>query len=144
MSRTLTIPANLIADVREALFGLMGDATEQIDQALIHPGREAHPEWYEKGRSQLERVFSLLDLVGWAAHGEPHAVDVDLREHGRTLKEAADGHLAFLADQEREADANDERRAEHGEPPRKDEIVERAAAFRELVALVAQRITEIG
>jgi hypothetical protein len=137
MSTTLTIPAETVLDVREALFSLMGDATEQIDQTLIRPGREVHPEWYQSGRSQLERVFALLDLVGWATEDEPHEVELDPREHGKTLTEAAERYLPFLADQEREADVNDQRRAELGERPRKDEIVRRAAAFREFAAMVA-------
>lgn len=142
MSTTLTIPAEIVPDVREALFSLMGDATEQIDQALIRPGRELHPEWYEEARHQLERVFALLDLVGWAAKDEPREVEVDPREHGKTLTETAERYLPFLADADREADANDQRRAAQGKPPRKKEIVERGAAFREFLALVAQRLTE--
>ena len=143
MSTTLTIPADLVPDVRKALFSLMGDATEQIDQALIRPGRELHPEWYEKGRSQLERVFALLDLVGWAAHGEPHGIELDLREHGVTLRDAGERYLLFLADQERGGDADDQRRVELGERVRMEESVAHAAVLREFLALVARRLAEI-
>jgi hypothetical protein len=105
MSTTLTIPANVIPDVREGLFCLMGDATQEIDGALIQPERELYPEWFEKDRRRLEDVFALLDLIGWAVDGESREVEVDLREHGRSLKEAVDGYLLLLADQEEEADA---------------------------------------
>jgi hypothetical protein len=143
MSTTLTIPADVVPDVREALFSLMGDATEQIDGALISPGRELHPEWYETGRSQLERVFALLDIVERADSGGRHEVEVNLGEHGKTLLEAGEGYLPYLANQEQEADANDATRAEQGKPPSKKELVRRIAAFREFATLLATRVMEV-
>ncbi len=144
MSTTLTIPANAISDVRKSLFCLMGGATQKIDGALIQPERELYPAWFEKDRRRLEDVFALLDLIGWAADGESREVEVDLRAHGRSLKEAVDGYLPLLADQEEEADANDAWRAQQGKPPRKDEIIASALALRELATLIDQRLKEIG
>jgi hypothetical protein len=144
MSTTLAIPANVVTDVREGLFCLMGDAAQEINGALIHPERELHPEWFKKDRRRLEDVFALLDLIGWAAGDEARAIEVDLRKHGRPLKEAVDGYLPLLADQEEEADANDARRAEHGKPPRKDEIIASARALREFAVLIAQALKESG
>jgi hypothetical protein len=143
MSTTLTIPANVISDVREALFCLMGDATHEIVGTLTQPERELYPEWFETDRRRLEDVFALLDLIGWAADGESREVEVDPREHGRSLKEAVDGYLPLLADQEEEADANDAWRAEQGRPPRKDEIIMSALALGEFAALVEQRFREV-
>jgi hypothetical protein len=144
MSTTLTIPANVISDVREGLFCLMGDAIQEIDAALIQPERELYPEWFERDRRRLEGVLALLDLIGWAADGESREVKVDLREHGRSLKEAVDGFLPLLADQEEEADANDAWRAEQGKPPRKDEIIASALALREFSTLIERWLNEIG
>jgi hypothetical protein len=144
MSTTLTIPADVIPDVREGLFSLMGDAGEGIMHALEQPEHERHPERFQAGRAQLGQVFALLDLVGWDAGGEPRDVDVELREHGQTLKEAVDGYLPLLEDQDAEADLNDRLRAERGLPPRKQEIVRRLAGLREFAALVERRLEELA
>jgi len=139
MSTTLTIAAGVMPDMRAGLFCLMGDATEGISQTLTRRDCEDHPEWYEEDRSKLERVFAMLDLIGWAA-GEPRDVTVELLDHGQTLKEAADSYLPALADQQHEAEVNDRWRAEQGEPPRKQEIVDRHFAFREFAAVVEERL----
>jgi hypothetical protein len=140
MSTTLTIPSNVIPDVREGLFCLMGDATQEIDGALIRPERELHPEWFKKDRRRLEDVFALLDLIGWAADGASREVEVNLRKYGQQLKEAVDGYLPLLADQEAEADANDIWRAEQGKHPRKDEIIASALALGEFATLIEQAV----
>jgi hypothetical protein len=142
MSTTLTIPAGVLPDVREGLLCLMGDATGALRHALEQRTREHHPERFAAGRRQLEQVFALLDLVGWGAAGESHEVDVDLGEYGPTLKEALDGYLPILEDQEKEADVNDKRRAEEGKAPRREEVVNRLVGLREFVALVARRLPE--
>jgi hypothetical protein len=144
MSTTLTIPADIVPDVREGVLSLMGDATEQIDRAVIRPGRELHPEWFEQGRRQLEQVFALLDLVGWASDSAPHPITLDLREHGLTLKEAAEHHVSFLTDRGREPAGTDRRHEESSQRQRNQEIARRAAALRALVTMVAQRIAEDG
>jgi hypothetical protein len=144
MSTILTIPANVFSHVREGLFCLMGDAIQEVGGALIQPERELHPEWFKKDRRRLEDVFALLDLIGWTADGDSREVEVDLRKYGRPLKEAVDGYLPLLADQEEEADANDARRAEHGKPPRKDETIASARSLREFAALIAQALEESG
>jgi BMFP domain-containing protein YqiC len=142
MSTTLTIPADVLADVRVALFCLMGDATQGIDQALVHPDRERHPEWFADHRRQLGRVFATLDLVGWAEGDDSRDVEIDVRDHGQTLKEALNGYLPLLEDQEAEADINDTRRAEEGKRPRKQEIIRQLAELREFMAVVEQRLAE--
>jgi len=143
MSTTLTIPAKLIPDVRESLFSLMGDASEEIERTLMHPDREMYPEWFEKERKQLEDVFALLDLIGWPADGESREVEVDLRRYGWSLKEALESFLPLIKDELEEADANDRYRASEGKPPRKAEIAARLAVFREFMPLVEQRVKEV-
>jgi hypothetical protein len=49
-----TIPANVISDVREGLFCLMGDAIQEVGGALIQPERALHPEWFKTDRRRLE------------------------------------------------------------------------------------------
>jgi len=142
MSTTLTIPANVVPDVREGLFCLMGDATQEIDSALIRPERELHQEWFKKGRLQLEGAFALLDLIGWATGRESRNVEVEVRAHGQWLRDAVDLFLPLLAAQEQEADASDVWRAERGMPPRKAGIIGKGLALRELATRVEQTLSE--
>jgi hypothetical protein len=136
LSNILTIPADVVPDVREGLFCLMGEATQGLDQALIRPGRHLHREWFADDRTLLEHVFAMLDLIGWDVDREPHAVAVELEHHGQRLSEAVDRYLPLLEVQETEADVDDERRADEGKPPIKEEITGRLAALRNLAALI--------
>ena len=140
----MTIPAAVIFDVREGLFCLMGDATQGLDQALVRPDRELHPEWFEADRELLGRAFALLDVIGWSAGSEPAKVDVDVGQHGGTLKDALDGYLPLLEDQEKDADIDDRRRAAEGKPLRKQEISNRLLACREFAALLERRVRELA
>jgi hypothetical protein len=142
MSTTLTIPANVLPDVRESLFCLLGDAAEAISHPLEQPGHEYHPEWFDAGRRQLGQVFALLDLIGWDAARAPRQIHVDLHEHRQTLQQALDGYKPVLEDQEREADANDQHRRKEGKPPRKQEIIARLVALREFIELVERRLAD--
>lgn len=144
LSTTLTIPAHVIADVREGLFGLLGDAAEGIMHSLEQPDRDYHVESFAADRALLGHVFALLDLIRWSTDSQPRAVDVDLGEHGPTLKEAVDGWLPLLEDQEAEADVNDRRRAQEGKPPRMEEIIRRLVACRDFAAVVERGLKELS
>jgi hypothetical protein len=143
MSTNLTIPADVIGDVRESLLCLLGGAAEAIVHSLEQPEREYHPEWFRADRRELEDALTLLDLIGWHAAGESRAMEVDLARYGSALRQAIDGYLPVLEDQEAEADVNDRRRAAEQEPPRKGEVVERLAGFRALAALIEQRLADL-
>src|SRR6478672_8680489 len=122
MSINVTIPADVIDDVRESLFCLLGGAAEAIVHSLEQPERERHPEWFRAERTEVEDALALLDLAGWDASIAPRAIEVELPRYGPALKQALVGYLAVLEDQEAEADLNDERRAAERKPPRKREI----------------------
>jgi hypothetical protein len=141
MGSTLTIPADAVPVVRKALFCLMGDGAEGISQPLPKVCHELHPEWFAKGRLQLERVFALLDLIGWADGEQRRDVDVDVGAHGETLREAAGGYLPVLEDRLKEADIDDAQRAEQGEPPCKQQMIGNVAALRTLAAQAAEEAT---
>jgi hypothetical protein len=140
MSTKLEIPAGLIGDVRESLFLLLGGAAEAIVHSLEQPGREHHPEWFRDDRRELEDALELLDLAGWDASRASPAIDVELGRHGASLKQAIDGYVPFLEDQEAEADTDDRRRAAAGEQPRRRQIVERLVAFRALSRVLEERL----
>jgi hypothetical protein len=144
MSTTLTIPADVIPDIREGLYGLLGVAADRISSYLVNPDRDAMVDGFIEARSQLERVFPLFDLVGWSTREQPHSIDVDVAEHGQTLKDAVQEYLPHLETWEAEADDTDRRRAQDGQPPRKPEIQKSLAACRELARLLDRRLEELA
>jgi hypothetical protein len=144
MSTTLTIPADVLPDVREGLYGLLGVAADGIGSYLVHPDRDAMVDGFVEARSQLERAFPVFDLVGWTTRDHRQNVDVDLAEHGKTLKDAVQEHLPLLETWEAEADDTDRRRAQDGQPPRKPELEKSLAACRELARLLDRRLEELA
>jgi hypothetical protein len=140
MSATLTIPADVIPDVREGLYGLLGVAADRIGSYLVHPDRDAMVDGFVDARSQLECVFPLFDLVGWTTHEDPHSIDLVVAEHGQTVKDAVQGYLPLLETWEEEADDTDRWRAEQGKPPRKPEILNSLAACRNILRLLDRHL----
>ncbi len=123
MSNTLSIPAEAVAAVQEALFVLMSEAAEGLSQALSSPDRERNPDWFVDDRRGLEHACTLLDALGWDVDviaSEP--VEVDLDRYGEDLREAIESYLPLLATQEQEAEASDRWRADRGKPARKEQI----------------------
>ncbi|MCW2970638.1 MAG: hypothetical protein JWO23_1765 [Solirubrobacterales bacterium] len=142
MSTDLMVPADVVADVRESLFCLLGGAAEAIVHSLEQPQREYHPEWFRADRRELEDALALLDIAGWDAALDSQATGLELARYGPTLKQAVDGYLPVLEDQEAEADLSDELRVAERKPPRKSEIVERVTRFRKFATLVDQRLAD--
>jgi hypothetical protein len=144
MSTTLTIPADVIPDIREGLYGLLGVAADRIAGYLVYPDRDAMVDGFIEARSQLERVFPLLDLVGWSTRELPHSIDVDVADHGQTLKDAVHEYLPHLETWEAEADDTDRQRTQDGQPPRKPDIQKSLAACRNLLRLLERRLGELA
>lgn len=132
--------------VREGLFGLMGDASQGLDEALGRVGRARAPEWFAKDRRLIEDVFTLLDLVGWSADVEPRDIEVDLSTHGRRVREALECYLPSLEYREQEAAEEARGRARRGLPVRERErdTGELLAAGREFLAAVERRLGEVS
>jgi hypothetical protein len=139
MSTNLEIPAEVIGDVRMSVLCLLGDAAEEISQALTRPQVEFHPEWFVDGRDELERACALLDLIGWDGTLRPQSTEAHLDEHGRTLRDALRRFLPLVETELEEVGLNDERRAQLGEPPRREQVTGRLLALRAFMSLVEQR-----
>jgi hypothetical protein len=136
MARSLIIPAHVMLDVRCALISYMGGSLEELDEVITRPEHEHHPEWFAGARKDLELLWELLDHIGWGGTSEEREVEIDLAKYGMMLTEAVHDHVPLYDTWEEEADASDKWRAEHGKPPRKEEILRRGAALRELAALL--------
>jgi hypothetical protein len=134
--RPITVPAEMLSELRNGLHTVLGDAAQGISQISDTGGRERHPEWYAEHRERFERTWTLLDLIGWSEPKHPSAVRLDLRQHGHAMIEALDVRLLVAEDDLKEADAVDAERAQRGEPPKRQQTLERAQAVRDFAAAV--------
>ena len=139
MTNTLEIPSDLLPDVRMGLFGLLGDAAEDISSALTRPRFELHPEWFVPARKLFDQACELLDVLGWDGNLRPQTANLDFDRHGPTVKAGLEGFLPLLEMELAEVDANDARRAQHGEPPRRDSVKARMRALREFASHLERR-----
>jgi hypothetical protein len=129
---TISIPASVLPDIREAVISFMGFATQDFNDGLTLPERERrHQEWFVPGRKQLEHLWGLLDRIGWREGDDEHDVGVDIQEYGQTILDATAYHIMGYKTWEAEAKAEQEA----GEASSNhDELFKRGAALREFVA----------
>lgn len=132
----ITVPAEMLSELRNGLHTVLGDAAQGISQVTDAGGRERHPEWYAEHRERFERTWALLDLIGWSEPKHPPALRLDLYGHRQAVIEALDVRLLVAEDDLKEAGAVDAERAERGEPPKRQQTIERAEAVREFAAAV--------
>lgn len=84
MTRTSTIPAEIVSVVRSALLTQLGDAAAGIEDATNTFQKEQHPERFTEPFARFDAWRGLLALIGWS--NEP--VPIDLDEHGELLAAA--------------------------------------------------------
>lgn len=144
MTNTLMIPADAVTDVRDALLLEMDGAVDDLDQLLCRRDRERHLEWFELVRERLESIFALVDVVGWGPVEGGGDVLVDLVAHGGLVKEAIEGQLLALQALLEEVDVSDAWRAQEGMPPRKQELIARERAVKQLIAQLDEALCEAG
>jgi len=95
MTSTVTIPAAVIADAREALLLLLNRPVEGIANTLTLPERELHPEWFEADRRDFAEVCRLLDTIGWDAGASPRKVEVT-SQGAHTVRNAIEDYLPMV------------------------------------------------
>jgi hypothetical protein len=132
----ITVPAELVANLRIGLHHLLGSAPEDIADITSRRGREQHPEWYEESRAHLEQAWALLDLIGWADPHQPIAGRIDLRQHRWAAITGLDAAVMFAEEELAEVDLVGAERAARGQPPMRESTIERARALREFTAAV--------
>jgi hypothetical protein len=104
----ITIPADAVLRLREALYSQLGDVAEELASADRRPGREVHDEWSE-AVARFDRTRALLDEIGWSERDPERDVEVDLDRHRHVIVDA-------LSDQ---LDAEHFLMAEHGQAAEK-------------------------
>jgi hypothetical protein len=91
------------------------------------------------GRELFEDVCELLDVLGWDSSLRPQTADLDFDRHGDLLKAGLEDMLPPVDMELAEVDANDARRAEHGEPPRREQAKARIRGLRGFASLVERQ-----
>ena len=84
MTRTSTIPAEIVGVVRSALLTQLGHAAATIEDATNTFQKEQHPERFTEPLARFDALRGLLALIGWG--NEPVLIDLD--EHGELLAAA--------------------------------------------------------
>ncbi|MGC2372386.1 MAG: hypothetical protein WA484_00785 [Solirubrobacteraceae bacterium] len=88
MNSMLYIPPQIIAYVRDALHSVIGQAAERIANVADWSREEQCPVWYVEHLERLERVFALLEVLGWSEADCSSAIRIDLCEHRWALLKA--------------------------------------------------------
>jgi hypothetical protein len=132
---TITVPAELVGDLRQCLHSQLGAPAEGILDAIARSDRETHPA-YEPHLGHLGAVCAVLDLIGWTTPRQPVATTLDLTAHHDVVTGALDFALQASVDDVDEAAAADAERAARGEPAKGAATLERTSALREFAACV--------
>ncbi len=139
--KMLVVPAELVGNLRAGLLDVLASAAEEIATvSIVIEGRGLLREALER----LDAVRALLDVIGWTETDPPVEVRFDLREHWQATLDALENEISASRDRVREAAAVDAARAERGEPPKREETIQRARALRQFVATVRTRLDGIG
>jgi hypothetical protein len=128
----LVVPVLVLDDVREGLLCVLGDAAEEIVEALTQPKYERCPEWFSGSRVLLGKAWACLDEIRWVAGKYPRPVKVSVSEHGEVLARGIAAFLPCLNDRLKEAPVNDHARIARGLPPEFESLSERILALEKL------------
>jgi hypothetical protein len=130
MRVTITVPAELVNDIRIGLYVCLADAAEQTCEAAKRGERERHPEWFQSARAKFERTWRLLDRIGWAEADRPEPFELDPDSDREALLDALEVMLLVGIDDLDDAAAVDAERVRRGEPPRSQATADRVSALR--------------
>jgi hypothetical protein len=93
MTKPLTVPPNLVARVREGIYGLLAVTAEAIERSAY-----ANEQPEPTSRTYLEHALAMLDRLGWTSNqGTEQAVELD-PEHSRALYAAIESQVPPLAE----------------------------------------------
>jgi len=140
---TLTIPAELVALVRSALFTELGSAAEETAHVVEQHDHEDHTERFTEPLLRHNAARALLDAIRWQGAEHPADVQVDLHTHHTALTAALDVALLVGDEELAEAERVDAERAQRGEPSKRDTTTRRVLALREFAAAVQAQADQL-
>jgi hypothetical protein len=90
----ITIPADAVLRLREALYGQLGDVAEELATVDRRPraDREQRNEWAEPV-ARFDRTRALLDEIGWCDRDPEQNAEIDLNQHRPIIKAALSADL---------------------------------------------------
>ncbi len=88
MSSMLYIPPQIVGYLRDALHSVVKQVAERIVCAADWSREEQCSVWYVEHLERVERVFALLEVLGWSERDHSGAIRIDLNEHRWALLKA--------------------------------------------------------
>jgi hypothetical protein len=110
MTKTLTVPPNLVPRVREGPYGLLAVAAQAIEQSA-----HAHRRPERLSRINLEHAWALLGRLGWTSGQDTEEVIELAREHSTTLHAAVETMVPLLAERLNDLDPDNASRPDRVE-----------------------------
>jgi hypothetical protein len=92
---------------------------------------------------QLDKVFALLDVVGWCEADKPAEVRIDLCEHRWALLKAIEVMALVAADELDELGKVDAERARRGERPKREATLKRVSTVSDFSWAAIVRIARL-
>lgn len=110
MTKTLTVPPNLVGRVREGTYGLLAVAAEAIVRSA-----HAHEQPESTSRTNLEHALVMLDRLCWTSGQDTQqAIELD-PEHSTTLHAAIEAQVSLLREWLGDLDPDDASRRARAE-----------------------------
>jgi hypothetical protein len=78
---TLTIPADVVGILRNALHTEIGQDASEIVRVSEDGHGDLHAEEYDKPLMDFDAHRALLDAIGWSKPDSDEAVQIDLEQH---------------------------------------------------------------
>jgi Tfp pilus assembly protein PilN len=141
VSLIVTVPAELVGALRNALHSVLGEAAEEVSAVSVTPDRERHPERYQEPRMMLEGACGLLDMIGWVAPSLACAAQIDLVEHRAVLLRGLEVMLDLADAELADVEAVEARRAARREASVRAATIERVRAQHEFAEAVKDLVS---
>ncbi len=138
-SRSLTVPAVIVDDLRDGAYAELGSAANEIDCAVCNADRDAHPDRCISQLEYLDAARALLEVFGWSRTVPPVDVRIELPGNQGVFLAVLDGAVAFAEDDLREVERREAELAARGQAPQHDAPAKRIEALRVFAASVCSQ-----
>jgi hypothetical protein len=133
----ITVPADIVPDLRGALFGVWGFAAEEVANAALQFGSRAGKDVYLEALEAFDAGRNLIETLGWSEGRLEEDVEIDLGSHPALMLRALQDQQITLADRITEMPATTNKEA-------RDAVAARAARFDEFVSRVRLRLRQFS